>query len=1197
MKFHERNIHKFDRKQIKPTEVTANFGIGFEHRVQTLFAVLLLTDGVWDAYPKYKISSLKFQVARDGYNLDDFLVGFVGVESGEELTLLGQIKTSVACAPSDTDFTDTIQAAWLDFRNTEKLRENKYRFALVTGPLSLKVNRTLPWLLDKARNAESHEEFAAYIENTQITSREKRECYLLLRAIVGTANNDCIVDSKLFWEFLRLFYIITPDLWYKGGVTNSLCESLLRSKGYLNAADVLRAIEQLVSKRDDSGMSLTKERIVEWLGNEVAVIGNEFDYTNNECAPKPSVEISNPTSKVLSHSVSIGSIARNRVALLALLGQWNENSSNDNNILQNLLQINNGQLEDLKQELALEDSNVLTIRNGIAVVNNPKEIFVTFCGSLSESDVKRFNKCCTQVLSAIDKRLDLPEDQRWYSDYDKSGLSYSEELRQGISYGLALLGVGIEKCAKLSRNTREFLVPKVVHKVLAGGGWKLWATLGDYLSLLAEADGGMFIKCVEALFKRRCAIINNLFMEETSGIAGRSYMIGLVRALAIAAWCPEQFTGACRLLMELAKRDPGGRWNPRPQGALSLIFHPLAPHTLASVDKRIDVMKAFCHKYSDVGWTLLDSVLPAAHFSYMVGAQRPSVRCEGIPKDEELKGTDLEVSKQYEAYVELALNMASGNVERTKTLIRHSSQFIRKNCEQLFDRLEQVPKKWGAQDRYEIMTTLLDVMRFGFGECPIEKRQESWAWQRLRELVEKYRPNDPVYSALPLFSWTTGQDEILDDRKDREQGKRDIAKERAAAVESVFKNQGMDGIYALAEHAERVDYIGAILSESADVNDHEVLPAGLQVERGGKSWLVQSFVRSRFLAKGWKWVASLGIESWTPDDKLNLMLMLPFRSDVWHRVKSILEDSENGYWERVYVVIADGEREWRYAIKRLLAAKRGYSVLSNVLRLKDIADEDKALVSFEILKRMAEEGCVEHADSLTSYHIQKAIKLIQDSEGLSLKQKVMIEWFYFGMFSFVGRGSLCPKSINVAIADDPKLFCELLCLAYLGKGDKKKARPKSDDHESQRVIMAWKTLHYWNGFPGHKGDGHVDAKKFSSWTKAVKAQARKDGRLKVALMVIGNAAARLPRLQKGFWMDETIARFLDAKVNDKALESFGAGLYNARGAHVLNAEKDKALAQEYMKMADEADKKSYFNIGQTMRWLADEVESTGKLFD
>ena len=1128
MKFLGESIRKFGRKRIMPTELTANFGIGFEHRVQTLFAVLLLTEGVWDAFPKYKISSLKFQIARDGYNLDDLLVEFINAESGNKLTLLGQIKSTISCSKDDTDFTDTIQAAWLDFVNTYNMEGIEFRFALIAGPMNMKDTKILPWLLDKARSTGSHEEFLNYIEDPQTTSKEKHKVFALLQAAVGTANNDSFAESRLFWEFLRSFYIITPDLWYKGGITDSLCESLLISKGYKNAADTFRAIAQLVENHDDSGMVLTKELITEWLKQELVIVDSKLNYTNNEVVSKSSAEVNKPTVKLPNQNFKIGSIPQNRVALLALIGHWNENSTNDNDILQDLLQVDDRQLGDIKQELSSEGSAILTIKNGDAVVNNPKGVFDAFCGSLSENDVGRFKRCCTRILSEIDKRLDLPEDQRWYSGYEKSGLSCSIGLREGLSYGLALLGVGIGECSKLSVNTREYFVSTIVRKVLTCSSWKLWATLGDSLSLLAEADAGTFIKCVEALFKRRSTIIKNLFMEETSGIVGRSYMIGLVRALAIAAWQPDQFVGACRLLMELAKRDPGGRWNPRPQGALSLIFHPLAPHTLASVDKRIDVMKAFCHKYSDVGWTLLDSVLPAAHFSYMVGEQRPSVRCEGIPKDEELKGTDLEVSKQYEAYVELALNMASGNVERTKTLIRHSSQFIRKDCEQLFNRLERVPKKWGAQDRYEIMTTLLDVMRFGFGECPIEKKQESWAWQRLRELVEKYRPNDPVYSALPLFSWTTDQDEILGDRKDREQGKRDIAKERAAAVESVFKNQGMDGIYALAEHAERVDDIGAILGESADVNDYEVLPAGLQVERGRQRWLVQSFVRSRFLAKGWKWVASLGIESWTPDDKLNLMLMLPFRSDVWHRVKSILEDSENGYWERVYVVIADGEREWRYAIKRLLAAKRGYSVLSNVLRLKDIADEDKALVSFEILKRMAEEGCVEHADSLTSYHIQKAIKLIQDSEGLSLKQKVMIEWFYFGIFSFVGRGSLCPKSINVAIADDPKLFCELLCLAYLGKGDKKKARPKSDDHESQRVIMAWKTLHYWNGFPGHKGDGHVDAKKFSSWTKAVKAQARKDGRLTAALIVIGNAAAQLPRLQKGFWMDEAVARFLDA---------------------------------------------------------------------
>ena len=52
MKFLGESIRKFGRKRIMPTELTANFGIGFEHRVQTLFAVLLLTEGVWDAFPK-----------------------------------------------------------------------------------------------------------------------------------------------------------------------------------------------------------------------------------------------------------------------------------------------------------------------------------------------------------------------------------------------------------------------------------------------------------------------------------------------------------------------------------------------------------------------------------------------------------------------------------------------------------------------------------------------------------------------------------------------------------------------------------------------------------------------------------------------------------------------------------------------------------------------------------------------------------------------------------------------------------------------------------------------------------------------------------------------------------------------------------------------------------------------------------------
>jgi len=319
---------------------------------------------------------------------------------------------------------------------------------------------------------------------------------------------------------------------------------------------------------------------------------------------------------------------------------------------------------------------------------------------------------------------------------------------------------------------------------------------------------------------------------------------------------------------------------------------------------------------------------------------------------------------------------------------------------------------------------------------------------------------------------------------------------------------------------------------------------------------------------------------------------------VWHRLDAILKEVENEYWKQVGVVIADGEREWEYAVERLLSVRRGYSVLSIFPLFNGVPEEDKVRVSFKALKQISEEGCVEQPDSMTGYHIEEAIKLIQDSKALPLGQKVMIEWRYFEVFSFVGKDDLRPKSINVAIADDPGLFCELLCLAYLAEGDEEKARPKMDEQQARRVKMAWKTLHYWNGFPGLKEDGHVDVKKFSSWIRSVKALAKKERRLVVALMVIGNAVARLPMLSKGFWMDETVARFLDKKSNAKACESFRIGMFNARGVHFRDksGEEDRALAQKYRAMADEADTRGYLNIGQAMRDLAEDVESTGRMF-
>jgi len=138
---------------------TGGGGTNFENQVQSAFVVLMLTAGAVPCLRPWPIKKIKLQGKYEGYNTDDFIAFVEERTGGSKARFLAQIKHSVAITEGDKIFSQVIQAAWSDFRNTECFDPRTDVIALITGPLSAHDIENARVILERARHAENAEEF------------------------------------------------------------------------------------------------------------------------------------------------------------------------------------------------------------------------------------------------------------------------------------------------------------------------------------------------------------------------------------------------------------------------------------------------------------------------------------------------------------------------------------------------------------------------------------------------------------------------------------------------------------------------------------------------------------------------------------------------------------------------------------------------------------------------------------------------------------------------------------------------------------------------------------------------------------------------------------------------------------------------------------------------------------------------------
>ncbi|MEJ1383063.1 MAG: hypothetical protein RPV21_01625 [Candidatus Sedimenticola sp. (ex Thyasira tokunagai)] len=832
------------------------------------------------------------------------------------------------------------------------------------------------------------------------------------------------------------------------------------------------------------------------------------------------------------------------------------------------------------REVLVEETGHIEFHEGRWKIEDRQDSLREFGERIFDAHLDTFKDCAVEVLREIDPQFDLEPDERYAATIHGKVLSHSQTLREGIANTVAILGTQGDALPNCSSQKPEATAVLVVRELFEEASWQLWGSVEQLLPQLAEAAPNEFLNAVERALNREQPPFDELFRQESNGTFGRLFVSGLLWALEGLAWSDEYLVRVATLLGELASRDPGGNWSNRPENSIISILLPWFPQTQATVDRRYACLTAIVDEYPDVAWRVLIKLLPSQHQTSS-GTHKPSWFMD-ISKDWKPTVTNLEYQEQVTHYAELAFELAKEDLSRLKELMG------------LLDNLP--PHVFDAVLGYlssDEVTTLDEDQRLPIWEkltafSHKHQRFQDADWALPLDVVERLEvaantliPESPEALYGRLFS--NRDFDLYEESGDWEAQRQLLDQKRQQAVAEIWERSGFDGVLSFVRIVKAPHQVGSGFAFVADeAAERDVLPGLLVDEEAVVTQFVGGFVWNRYRAKGLEWLDNLNQEEWGNEKKAKFLTFLPFDQEAWERVEAWLADYGELYWGEVSVNPYGVEGDLLYAVDKLLEVSRPIAAIECLyVRLHEKLPLDHGRTINAIMMALSPE---EPQKSLDQHHVLELIKSLQENPDTDPDDLFRVEWAYLPLLDRYGGGE--PILLQQRLANDPASFCEVVSLVYRPKGEEPR---ETVDEESEAIASnAWRLLHEWKRPPGMQDDGSFSAEAFLNWLEDVKARCRESGRFEVAMIKVGEVLLYCPEDPSGLWINQEVARVLNARDSSDMRSGFRTEVYNSRGVHWVDptGQPERDLAEKWTARAIEVEQAGYARFGAILRELA-----------
>ena len=709
----------------------------------------------------------------------------------------------------------------------------------------------------------------------------------------------------------------------------------------------------------------------------------------------------------------------------------------------------------------------------------------------------------------------------------------------------------------------------------ANSDWRLWGSLSDQLSALAEAAPECFLDAVEEGLREPEPVLGKLFDPDGDTVLGPYLHTGLLRALEVLAWSPNHLSRVVSLLAKLDLLDPESelrlkegersRVVHRPLRVLKGIFRSWLPETSATLDERLAVLDRLRESHRPAAWNVMMSMLPEPH-AVGFSTSRPSVRDWALDAREGV-GRSERARTVAEIVVRLLEDSGSSG-RRWAEVLGRVDMLPPAEHDLVIGVLEALEVgELDEDDRNAIWTGLRSVVARHRAYSRAKWAMPEEYVTRLDQIRERFAPSDPVVRYRCRF----GQNPELVDGGDVEdtpweEWEERLENARLEAVAAMLQDAGLDGLSALARAVEDPYWVGRSAAKApvSPLDADELLSRHLCDSDQALDRLAFGYAVGRVRERGAEWAiqqlqrCELDL---TVDQRVTMLLALPADPEAWQAAAECGDDVSLEYWRRMPIRYHSAEH-LSEAVAGLLAAGRPYAAADLAAFEGQV---DREAVTGELAAGVLEQAVAtptEH-DAPSAQFGSSAGFLLDVMVGSECDQSrvARLEW---GLMPVLRWHQRSPDALHQLLAEDPELFVEMVSLVYRAEGTEPKDLDRDAEH---RASSAFSVLNSWRVVPGQDSEGRIDGARLQGWLAQAERRLRQAERTGVGHQVIGQMLSGCPHDPDGTWPCKPVREVIEKVASEDVEIGLGTGVLNSRGVVSKNPSaggaSERALAERY----------------------------------
>lgn len=1127
---------------------TGGGGTNFEIRIGAVFLLFLLL-GTPALVLGRPVGRVCFQTKRYGINTDDLLV----VGKDNHAKLLCQMKHSLTVSKNDAEFSEVIKKAWLDYKN-EHFNSEIDKIALFTGYIakdSVDALRKLHDLAIKSPNAES---FSMKIQQSLITSGRTWEKFEAVKAVIRSADPSNTLSDEDMWGFFKVFYLMIFDLDFEDSVNKDLLKTIIRCKVNCDKEFIWEKLVYFAQDCNQAASDITMQN---------------FDSELLELFRKE--ELRGPTE--LRRELSVDNFSNKLddfTAKLALFGSWNDSNREDRKLIEEFFGLRFAEFQKKAQILLADGFPYMSKKDHIWEISDRKTLFKLSEKFYTDADITKLFSCVRSVVFSHGRKK--------YADTSKTLIIHSNEQKtlsrticNGILAGACIVCSDTPKfCTEETFETNKI---QLVRTVFDAFGKDRLLCLGDALPYLAEIGGDSYLESLEELLSKDQSALKTEPQSE-NGYLFRDEICYLLWSIEALVWDPKTFLMAIRCFAELETicHDNDNSSN-SPVNSMVSVLLPWYPQTLASVDLQKKAILSLCEEYPEIAQKVIKKLLPRER-EITAPIYKPRFSQLSIPESISLK--DGQFGEMSSFLFEQAMLLSKDDPTSLSELVKYLFPFEMQQAG-LLEKLNELGKTWSDEEKFHPWLALTEL-KYRLIENNCEERDPFFC--TVVETIALLEPKDIFFKHQRLFVSFWNEYRIMEDYQ--RSYKEELAKKQEL-VQEIHTQYGIRGVMKFGRAVDRAEEICTLFGFGASMDTiRELLLYYKDIKRDRTLAFValQSFLNQH----GYATLLQIGLREELNDDLiLDILTNFVYCDTLKSVMEALIPERKYDFWKKVklpYGYMDGCDIDLKALLGSLVASER-YTEIVNLLGNSPKIPS----INVDLLYMSLEQAATAtDADELNPNAALKLIEYLQENDSFDLNRLSVIEWYYLPLFR--DDSKIKPRALKLRLASSPAFFCQFIEMAFKRHHEVRTEKEEMNEGLSRRLFDV---IFKFDVVPGMDENGVFHEDKFLSWTQEAIQWSIDNDREDVTKQTIGNGISYLP-IDKEHLLPRSVLEFLDHRENKSVRSGYSVGIYNQRGAHIVDPEgkEEKELAKRYQDIADAVRAKGYSRFAETLDQIAED---------